>query len=97
VAAHAIVNARVLRPLVGVDRLESVDAHFRYQSNKGNTMIKLLSALIAAVFAVVSLTPVAFAQEKKGEEKAMEKKDGKADKKKSEGKKSDEKKKDETK
>ena len=47
-------------------------------------MTKLLSALIAAVFAVASLTP-AFAQEKKGEEKAMEKKDGK--------KKSDEKKK----
>ena len=56
-------------------------------------MTKLLSALVAAVFAVVSLTPVAFAQEKKGEEKAMEKKAGKADKKKSEGKKSDEKKK----
>ena len=54
-------------------------------------MTKLLSALIAAVFAVVSLTPVAIAQEKKGEEKAMEKKDGKADKKKSEGKKAEEK------
>jgi hypothetical protein len=53
-------------------------------------MIKLLSALVAAVFAVASLTPVAFAQEKKGEEKAMEKKDGKADKKKSDAKKKDE-------
>jgi hypothetical protein len=53
-------------------------------------MTKLLSALVAAVFAVVSLTPVAFAQEKKGEEKAAEKKDGKADKKKSEAKKKDE-------
>ena len=50
-------------------------------------MTKFLSALVAAVFAVVSLTPVAFAQEKKGEEKSMEKKDGKADKKKSEAKK----------
>ena len=55
-------------------------------------MTKLLSALVAAVFAVVSLTPVAFAQEKKGEEKAAANKDGKADKKKSEGKKSEEKK-----
>jgi ribosomal protein L12E/L44/L45/RPP1/RPP2 len=54
------------------------------QLKKGNHMTKLLSALVAAVFAVASLTP-AFAQEKKGEEKAMEKKDGK--------KKSDEKKK----
>ena len=50
-------------------------------------MTKLLSALVAAVFATASLTPVAFAQEKKGEEKAMEKKDGKADKKKSDEKK----------
>jgi hypothetical protein len=51
-------------------------------------MTKLLSALVAAVFAVVSLTPVAFAGEmKKGEEKAMEKKDGKAESKKSEEKK----------
>ena len=56
-------------------------------------MTKLLSALVAAVFAVVSLTPIAFAQEKKGEAIATENKDGKADKKKSEGKKSDEKKK----
>ena len=56
-------------------------------------MTKLLSALVAAVFAVVSLTPVAFAQEKKGEATATEKKEGKAEKKKSEGKKSDEKKK----
>jgi hypothetical protein len=53
-------------------------------------MIKLLSAVVAAVFAVVSLTPVAFAQEKKGEEKSMEKKDGKADKKKSADKKKEE-------
>ena len=50
-------------------------------------MTKLLSAIVAAVFATASLTPVAFAQEKKGEEKAAEKKDGKADKKKSEAKK----------
>ena len=56
----------------------------------GNIMTKLLSALVAAIFAVVSLTPVAIAQEKKGEEKAMEKKEGKADKKKSETKKKDE-------
>ena len=48
-------------------------------------MTKLLSAIIAAVFATVSLTPVAFAQDKKGE--AMEKKDEKkADKKKSDKK-----------
>lgn len=53
-------------------------------------MIKLLSAVVAAVFAVVSLTPVAFAQEKKGEEKSMEKKDSKADKKKSADKKKEE-------
>ena len=39
-------------------------------------MTKLLAALVAAVFAVVSLTPVAFAQDKK-DEKSMEKKDGK--------------------
>ena len=50
-------------------------------------MTKLLSALIAAVFAVVSFTAVAADPVKKGEEKAMEKKDGKADKKKSEEKK----------
>jgi Ni/Co efflux regulator RcnB len=55
-------------------------------------MTKLLSALIAAVFAVASLTSVAIAQEKKGEATATEKKDGKADKKKSEGKKAEEKK-----
>lgn len=47
-------------------------------------MTKLLSALVAAVFAVASLTPVAIAQEKKGEEQATAKK---ADKKKSDGKK----------
>ena len=47
-------------------------------------MTKLLSALVAAVFATASLTPVAFAQDKKGE--ATEKKDGKADKKKSDKK-----------
>jgi len=52
-------------------------------------MTKFLSALVAAVFAVVSLTPVAFAQEKKGEEKAMEKKADKAAKKKSDEKKKD--------
>ena len=51
-------------------------------------MTKFLSALVAAVFAVASLTP-AFAQEKKGEEKAMEKKADKADKKKSDEKKKD--------
>ena len=51
-------------------------------------MTKLLSALIAAVFAVATLTPVAVAQDKK-DEKSMEKKDGKkkSDKKKSEEKK----------
>ena len=50
-------------------------------------MTKLLSALIAAVFAVASLTPVAFAQEKKGEATVVvDKKDGKADKKKSDKK-----------
>ena len=54
-------------------------------------MTKFLSALVAAVFAVVSLTSVAIAQDKKEAEKSMEKKDGKADKKKSEGKKSEEK------
>ena len=50
-------------------------------------MTKLLSAIVAAVFALVSLTPVAIAQDKKEAEKSMEKKDGKADKKKSEEKK----------
>ena len=39
-------------------------------------MTKLLSALVAAAFAVVSLTPVAFAEEKKDD-----KKEQKADKK----------------
>ena len=39
-------------------------------------MTKLLSALVAAIFAVVSLTPVAIASDKK-DEKSMEKKDGK--------------------
>ena len=39
-------------------------------------MTKLLSALIAAVFAVASMTP-AFAQEKKDDKAAMEKKDSK--------------------
>ena len=57
-------------------------------------MMKLLSAIVAAVFAAVSLTAFAGEPAKKGEEKAMEKKEGKADKKKSEPKKSEEKKKD---
>lgn len=39
-------------------------------------MSKFLSALLAGVFAVVTLTPVAFAQEKK-EEKKEAKKDSK--------------------
>jgi Ni/Co efflux regulator RcnB len=42
-------------------------------------MSKLLSTLLAAVFAAVTITPAAIAQEKKAETKAAEKKtDGKA-------------------
>lgn len=41
-------------------------------------MTKLLSALVAAVFAVASLTPVAFAADKKGEAVADACKDKKA-------------------
>ena len=52
-------------------------------------MTKLLSAIVAAVFAAVSLTAFAGEPTKKGEEKAMEKKEGKADKKKSDAKKKD--------
>jgi hypothetical protein len=50
-------------------------------------MTKLLSALVAAVFAVVSLTPVAIASDKK-DEKSMEKKDKKKGSKKADEKKS---------
>ena len=52
-------------------------------------MTKLLSAIVAAMFAAVSLTAFAGEPVKKGEEKAMEKKDGKAEKKKSDEKKKD--------
>ena len=52
-------------------------------------MTKFLSALVAAVFAVVSLTP-AFAQNPKADEGKATAAEKKADKKKSEGKKSDE-------
>ncbi len=55
-------------------------------------MSKYLSAVLAAIFLAVTVTPVAFAQDKK-DEKKMEKK---ADEKKAEAKK-DEKKKDEKK
>lgn len=59
-------------------------------------MSKILSALIAAVFAVVTVTPVAFAAEKKEEakEKKAEKKkaEKKAEKKKGEKKKTETKK-----
>lgn len=48
-------------------------------------MIKLLSTLLAAVFAVVTLTPVAFAADKKEEKKEV-KKDVKKDEKKDEKK-----------
>jgi Ni/Co efflux regulator RcnB len=52
-------------------------------------MSKLLSTLLAAVFAAVTITPVAFAAEKKDEaKKEMKKGDGK----KAEGKKADAKK-----
>jgi hypothetical protein len=82
--AYAVVNHSGIRPLIAVDRNQS--GHSLLTSTKrGMLMIKLLSALVAAVFAVASVAP-AFAQEKKGEEKAMEKKDGKADKKKSDKK-----------
>jgi hypothetical protein len=51
-------------------------------------MMKLLSAIVAAFFAIAAVTP-AFAEEKK-DEKSMEKKDTKsADKKKAEEKKSE--------
>jgi len=54
-------------------------------------MMKLLSALVAAFFAVASVTPVAFAQDtKKSEEKKSEK--SKGDAKKAEKSKADEKK-----
>jgi pentapeptide MXKDX repeat protein len=63
------------------------------QSKKGNIMMKLLSALVAAFFAVASVTPVAFAQDtKKSEEKKSEKSKGdemKAEKSKAEAKKAD--------
>lgn len=58
-------------------------------------MTKLLSALVAAVFAVVSLTPVAFAQTTtKGETKSEEKKSekSKGDEKKADKSKADDKK-----
>ena len=54
-------------------------------------MTKLIAALIAAVFAAATVTPVAFAAEEK-KEKAEAKKDGKAEKKKDDKAKADEKK-----
>lgn len=50
-------------------------------------MSKLFATLLAAVFAVVSITPVAFAAEKKEEKKEMKKDGKKADAKKTDGKK----------
>jgi hypothetical protein len=55
-------------------------------------MSKLLITLLAAVFAVVTVTPVAFADKHEMEKKGEQKKKGEG-KKKSEGKKSDGKKK----
>jgi hypothetical protein len=55
------------------------------QPPKGNVMSKLLTALLAATFAAVTVTPVAFAAEKEDTPKKVQKK-GK-DTKKSEGKK----------
>jgi hypothetical protein len=48
-------------------------------------MTKFLSSLLAAIFAVVTLSPVAFAADKKEEKKEM-KKDEKKDEKKAEKK-----------
>ena len=62
-------------------------------------MSKLFSALLAAAFAAVTVTPVAFAQDKKDEAKKEMKKgeDKKKDEPKGEMKKGEGKKKDETK
>jgi phosphate/sulfate permease len=57
-----------------------------YQFTKRKIMSKFLSALLAGVFAVVTLSPVAFAQEKKDEK-------AKAEAKKTDGKKKAEEKK----
>lgn len=55
-------------------------------------MTKLIAALIAAVFAAATVTPVAFAAADEKKEKAEAKKDGKAEKKKDDKAKADEKK-----
>jgi pentapeptide MXKDX repeat protein len=68
-----------------------------YQPLKGNIMSKLLTAVLAAVFAVVTVSPVAFAQEMKKDEKKAKtepkKEKAKTDAKKTDAKKTDTKKK----
>jgi len=55
-------------------------------------MSKLLSVILAAVFAAVTVTPVAFAQDKKEKKKEMKKDEAKKDEAKKDGKKKEEKK-----
>jgi preprotein translocase subunit SecG len=87
---HAAVNRA--RPLLVIPMTESIGRlqTTSDQPTKGIFMNKLLTSLLAALFAAVTITPVAFAQDKK-DEKKMEKKDEKKAEKKDE-KKKDEKK-----
>jgi preprotein translocase subunit SecG len=82
--AAMLCQPRLVSFVTRPDRSKAVEQYFQ-SLKRGNIMTKLLSALVAAVFAVASLTP-AFAQEKK-----EEKKEQKADKKAGDKKASDKK------
>src|SRR5262245_17202349 len=84
--AARLVNRRWRSTVRCVDRY-SVDCKQLVQLPRGLLMSKLLTTLLAAVFAAVTVTPVAFAADKKDEAKKEQKKG--EGKKKSEGKKSE--------
>jgi pentapeptide MXKDX repeat protein len=89
-ATGPAVNRSRRMPVNGVDRANRSFSHINL--SRGNTMSKILSTLLAAVFAAVTITPVAFAADdmKKDEAKKEVKKDeGKKEMKKGEGKKTD--------
>jgi hypothetical protein len=78
------VNRYERSSVIGSDR--SQGGHVSLTS-RGRNMSKLLSILLAGVFAAVTITPVAFAAEKKDEAKKEMKKGDKKAEKKTDGKK----------
>ena len=93
-AARCVVNRakhHTLFPVTGIVPVELQSSH-QPSITQGPQMTKLIAALIAAVFAAATVTPVAFAAADEKKEKAEAKKDGKAEKKKDDKAKADEKK-----